>query len=221
MNQTAHLTITDNRSVVVFDFETTGMSPQYGDRVIEVGAVRLEDGRQVDQFQSLLNPQIALSHFITDLTGISDAMLATAPDGQRVITDFHTFVGHSPLVAHNASFDKRFLIAEFERYALPVPTQIGCSMLAARRVYPQAPNHRLGTLVSFLELPRARRFHRALDDACMTAALWTRMVQQLEADYGFDEVPFSLMQKLGRISTRRAAEFLEQVAKKQREGRGC
>ncbi len=207
--------------MVVFDFETTGMSPQYGDRVIEVGAVRLEDGRQVDQFQSLLNPQIALSHFITDLTGISDAMLTTAPDAQQVIADFHEFVGHSPLVAHNSSFDKRFLISEFERYALPVPTQFGCSMLAARRVFPQAPNHKLGTLISFLDLPCASRFHRALEDARMTAALWTRMAQQLKTDYGFDQISFSLMQKLGRISMRSAADFLQQAARKEQEGRGC
>ena len=197
------------------------MSPQQGDRVIEVGAVRLEAGHIVDQFQSLINTEVPLAPFITDLTGISDFMLANAPVASLVINDFQRFIGSSPLVAHNASFDKCFLDAEFARHALPTPSQIGCSMLAARRIFPEAPNHKLGTLISYLKLPRARRFHRALDDASMTAVLWRHLEQELITNHGFDEVPFSLMQRLGRVPCSRAAEFLRQAAKKQQEGRGC
>ncbi len=212
---------TDSHSVVVFDFETTGMSPQQGARVIEIGAVRFTSGRITDQFESLINPQISLDPFIVDLTGISDEMLADAPETRQTMHDFHSFIGSSPLVAHNASFDKRFLEVEFERYGLPVPKQIGCSMLAARRIFPDAPNHKLATLISYLELPTARRFHRALADASMTAVLWRRLEQELISQYGFNDIPFSLMQRLGRISPARATEFLIMAAKKQRNDAGC
>ncbi len=221
MNQGQLFVTNDSCSVVVFDFETTGMSPQQGDRVIEVAAVRLVDGSIVDQFQSLINPEMFLDPFITDLTGISAQMLADAPVARQIIPNFQRFIGSSPLVAHNASFDMRFLEAEFERYRQPVPSQFGCSMLAARRVFPAAPNHKLSTLVSYLELPTARHFHRALADAGMTAALWTRLEQELRTCYGFTEVPFHLLQRLGQVSCSRAPEFLRQAAKKQQAGRGC
>ncbi len=197
------------------------MSPQQGDTVIEVGAVRLEGGRIVAHFESLINPEILLDPFISDLTGISDQMLADAPGARQVINDFHEFAGSSPLVAHNASFDKRFLEAEFERYSLPATAQVGCSMLVARRLFPDAPNHKLGTLISYLELPTAHRFHRALADASMTAVLWRRLEQELINCYGFSEVPFNLLHRLEQVSVRRVPEFLRNSAKKQQEGRGC
>ncbi len=83
-------------SIVVFDFETTGMSPQDGDRVIEIGAVRLQQGAIVDQFQSLINPECDLNPFIIDLTGINNEMLQTAPPAAGVVRDFCRFVGPSP-----------------------------------------------------------------------------------------------------------------------------
>lgn len=207
-----------DETLVVFDFETTGMSPQYGDRVIEVGAVRLEAGRIVERFSALINPGVTLSPFIVDLTGITDAMLAAAPAAEEVIGDFARFVGAAPVVAHNAAFDRRFLEAEFVRQGLRPPHPVGCSMLAARRVFPAAPNHKLGTLVRYLDLPRAERFHRALDDAAMTAALWTRMAHELQRSYGFDAVPFALLQGLGRVPRHRAESFLQREVQKQREG---
>lgn len=221
MNQGQLFATTASSSVVVFDFETTGMSPQQGDRVIEIGAVRLEAGRSVAHFESLINPEILLDPFISDLTGISDQMLADAPAARQVINNFREFVGSSPLVAHNAAFDKRFLDAEFERYAHPAPSQVGCSMLVARRIFPEAPNHKLGTLISYLELPTARRFHRALDDASMTSVLWHRLEQELIARYGLSDVPFSLLYRLGQVSVSRVPAFLRNSAKKQQEGRGC
>jgi DNA polymerase-3 subunit epsilon len=208
-------------SVVVFDVETTGMSPQQGDRVIEVGAVRLEGGKIVDQFQSLVNPEISLDPYITELTGITNLMLVKAPEARTVIADFYRFVDSSPLVAHNASFDRKFIESEFERYSHPVPAQIGCSMLAARRIFPEAPNHKLGTLISYLALPSAQRFHRALEDASMTAMLWRRLEEELVTRYGFSEVPFSLLDRLGQVPSARVHEFLNHAVKRQHAGKGC
>ena len=94
-------------------------------------------------------------------------------------------------------------------------------MLVARRLFPDAPNHKLGTLISYLELPTARRFHRALADASMTAVLWRRLEQEVIDSYGFSEVPFNLLLRLGQVSVSRVPEFLRNSAKKQQEGRGC
>lgn len=99
-------------TVIVLDFETTGLSPDLGDRAIEIGAVKIEQGVVVDQFQGLMNPGRRISGFIEDYTGITNTMLKTAPSCGEVMTAFADFAGGADLVAHNASFDKRFLHAE-------------------------------------------------------------------------------------------------------------
>jgi DNA polymerase-3 subunit epsilon len=198
-----------NQTLVVLDFETSGMSPNQGDRAIEVGAVLLNNGRIVDRFQSLMNPGFAVNHFIQDFTGISNAMLRKAPDNAAVMTQFARFIGNYPLVAHNASFDRNFLAAELQQIGRCQPLNFACSLLAARRVYPDAPNHKLATLVAYKQLPTAGQFHRALADAEMTAQLWLRMEQDLIANYGFRQVSFALLQQLGKVARKKASGFLE------------
>jgi len=100
-----------NYTAVVIDFETTGLSPHYGDRTIEVGAVLVSDNQIVDRFQSLMNPKMKVSSFIEDYTGISNKMLAKAPDINDVMKKLKVFISNHHLVAHNASFDSRFLDA--------------------------------------------------------------------------------------------------------------
>jgi len=95
--------------VIVLDFETTGMSPDYGDRPIEVGAVRIEYNRIVDRFQGLMNPGFAISWFIESLTGITNALVAGAPPCEAVMARFADWIGDTPLVAHNAGFDRWML----------------------------------------------------------------------------------------------------------------
>ena len=200
-----------NPSVVVLDFETTGMAPDRGDRAIEIGAVRIEGGRIVDSFQSLMRPGMRVSSFIEDYTGISNAMLRHAPDPAVVMRQFHRFLGDCPLIAHNASFDRRFLEAEFGRAGLPLPAEYACSLLVARRIYPDAPNHKLATLVHYRALP-AGNFHRALADAEMTAHLWLGMAEDIRNRCGLRQVPFSLMQALGKVKIKKVPEFLKSVA---------
>ncbi|MBT3412254.1 MAG: 3'-5' exonuclease, partial [Halieaceae bacterium] len=126
-------------TVVVLDFETTGLSPGEGDRAIEIGAVRIESGKVTARFQELMNPGRRVDSFIESFTGITNVMLADARPCSDVMRDFADFIGEDNLVAHNASFDKRFLDAEFERIALSYTGQFSCSMLAARRIFQQAP----------------------------------------------------------------------------------
>ncbi|EPN22447.1 exonuclease, partial [Pseudomonas syringae pv. actinidiae ICMP 18804] len=91
--------------VAVIDFETTGISPNPGCRATEIAVVIMEQGRIVERFQSLMNAGVRIPAFIEGLTGISNNMIRTAPSAERVMGDVADFVGSTPLVAHNASFD--------------------------------------------------------------------------------------------------------------------
>lgn len=195
-------------TVVVLDFETTGISPDFGDRAIEIGAVKLCGDRVVDRFQSLMNPGLRISSFIENYTGITNEMVRSAPATAEVMQDFAEFIGNTPLVAHNASFDRRFLNAEFGRIGQARRENFGCSMLTARRVYPEAPNHKLETLVRYKQLRTAGAFHRALADAEMTAHLWVAMTDDLRSCYGFATVSFALLRDLGKVPKAQASAYL-------------
>lgn len=170
--------------VVVIDFETTGLSPVRGARATEIALVRLEEGRIHGRFHSLMNAGVPVPPFIEALTGISTAMVRRAPPAAEVMAAAADFIGDLPLVAHNAAFDRRFLLAELDRIGCACTGEFGCSLLAARRIFPDAPNHQLGTLIEFTGLPRPGRYHRALADAEMAAALLGRMEQELERRFG-------------------------------------
>jgi DNA polymerase-3 subunit epsilon len=204
-----------NYSVVVLDFETTGLSPDGGDRAIEIGAVLLQDNRIVDRFQSLMNPQMRISNFIAEYTGITNAMLASAPSTSEAMGKFAKFMAGHHLVAHNASFDRRFLDAELQRINKQRRQDFACSMLVSRRLYPDAPSHRLETLVRYKNLVTSGVYHRALADAEMTAHLWINMVNDLKDDFSFRQVPFTLMQQLAKVSKGAAPAFLRKVAAEQ------
>ena len=200
-------------TIIVLDFETSGLSPDMGDRAIEVGAVRVEAGKITDRFQSLMNPGIRISGFIEDYTGISNRMLRAAPPCKTVMARLADFIEDHDLVAHNASFDQRFLDAECQRIRRRYAGAFACSMLAARRVYPHAPNHKLGTLVTFNRLPTSGTFHRALADAEMTAHLWLGMLKDIREQFRIRHIPFSLMQELTRVPKAAAGRFLKQCYK--------
>ena len=154
-------------SVVVLDFETTGLSPDNGDRAIEIGAVKVREGCVIERFQSLMNPGKRISGFIENYTGITNAMLKKAPPCKDVMREFSVFIKGYDLVAHNASFDKRFLDAELKRIRCDYSGEFACSMLVARRIYPDAPNHKLETLIRLNRIAIEGDFHRALSDAAM------------------------------------------------------
>jgi DNA polymerase III subunit epsilon len=203
---------TDNPNVIVFDFETTGMSPAFGDRPIEVGAVRIEHDMIVDRFQELINPGCTISWFIESLTGISNELVAEAPPCEEVMARFADWIDDTPLVAHNAGFDRKFLDAELARIGRERSNPMACTVLAARRLFPEAPNHKLATLVRHLGIFTDGTFHRALADAEMTGHLWIAMTDLLRSRYQLNEVPFPLMQDLTRIGRAKVDRFLRHHA---------
>jgi len=185
------------KSVIVLDFETTGLSPNMGDRAIEIGAVKLVDGIVEDTFQKLMNPGFRVSNFIANYTGISNTMLSKAPSCDEVMAEFAEFIGDDHLVAHNASFDKRFLDAEMAQINTHYSGQFACSMLIARRLIQESPTHKLGDLVKYKQIEHDGVFHRALADSEMTAKLWLVMIDELQQQQ-IIEPSFGLMQKISK-----------------------
>ena len=201
-------------NVVVLDFETSGMSPDYGDRAIEIGAVKIVNGEIEDEFQSLMNPGFRVSSFIQEFTGIDNGMLETAASGREVMSEFQRFLGDSNLVAHNASFDKRFLDAEFSLINKRYTGQFACSMLLARRIYQDAPNHKLGTLVDYRNVKHSGVFHRALDDAQMTAKLWLAMLEDIGEWHECWDLSFSQVLALSKTPKKSIAKRLAEYSHK-------
>ena len=185
--------------VAVIDFETTGLSPDQGDRATEIAAVLLKDGKVIGRYQSLMNAGVRIPAFITELTGITDAMIRNAPPVADVMREVSDFVGDYPLVAHNASFDSRFWDAELNRVRRKRRQEFACSMLVARRLFPQAPNHKLGVLVEYANLPVTGRYHRALADAEMAASLLVHMEEELRRRYQLCDVPHELLRKIQKV----------------------
>lgn len=187
-------------SLAVIDFETTGLSPDYGARATEIAAVLVKDGRVIDRYQSLMYSGVRIPRFIEELTGITNDMVRHAPKAANVMQEVAAFVGDAPLVAHNSSFDKRFWDFELARISISRRQEFACSMLVARRVYPDAPNHKLGTLVDCLNLPVAGRYHRALADAEMTASLLFQMEQDLIHRYKIQRMTHELLQAIQKTT---------------------
>ena len=149
----------------VVDLETTGGSP-VDSKITEVGAVTCRGGERLAVFQSLVNPGVAISPFITHLTGISDQLVANEPPIELVLPAFLDFSQGSVFVAHNAGFDFRFLNANLVRLECdPIPGPPVCTAKLARRVvWPDVPNVRLHTLAGYFRT-RVQPNHRALADA--------------------------------------------------------
>jgi DNA polymerase-3 subunit epsilon len=195
-------------TVIVLDFETTGLSPDYGDRAIEIGAVRIDNGEVVERFQALMNPGRRIDSFIEGYTGITNGMLKDAPPCKEVMHEFADFINGYNLVAHNASFDKRFLDAELDKISRSYSGQFACSMLMSRRIYQNAPNHKLGTLVEYVNIPSDGAYHRALYDSEMTTKLWLAMLDNISEQVEIESIPFTLTQKLAKTPKHDVRKFL-------------
>ena len=160
----------------IIDIETTGLKPGY-DRIIEVGVVIVKGGNIVDRFQSLINPQMMISSWIEEHTGITNKMVQGQPLIEEVMPELFAFIYGSCLVAHNANFDSGFLNFEFKKH-LNASFPFACTLLLSRRVFPNLSSYKLESLVEELGLQKGRS-HRALSDAEMTAHLFMKILEKL------------------------------------------
>ncbi|MBV5329003.1 MAG: ankyrin repeat domain-containing protein [Chlorobium sp.] len=200
---------------IVLDFETTGLSPETVDRAIEIGAVRVKNGKVIERFQSLMNPGRAISPFIEAYTGITNDMINESPSCAEVMTEFAQFIGDSNLIAHNASFDRRFLESELKYIGKKLNNDFACSMVTARRVFPNAPNYKLETLVDYCGLNSDGSFHRALADSEMTVQLWLTMIDEIQNTFRINKVTFDIMKGLAKVIKSKAHSYLWKIASEQ------
>ena len=198
--------------IAIIDFETTGISPGMGDRATEVAIVISEGDRIVDRYQSLMNTGVYIPGFITQLTGITNAMVQAAPPAATVMAEAARFVGDVPMVAHNASFDRRFWQAELALCGQPAQQPFACTVLLSRRLYPEAPSHKLGSLVDRFGLPRTGKAHRALADAEMATELLHRMRHDLRTRHGVPDPDHSYLMGLQRCTKAAVAKLLARPA---------
>ena len=194
--------------LAVIDFETSGATPALGARATEVAICLLEGGRIVDRFSSLMNAGVRIPPFITQLTGISTAMVAAAPPAETVMREAARFAGARPMVAHNAAFDRQFWRTELALCGLQASNDFACTLLLSRRLYPDAPNHKLGTLAQWFDLPSSGRAHRALADAEVAAHLLARMQRDLQVRHGIGHTDSALLLQLQRMTRVQVGAFL-------------
>lgn len=165
---------------VFLDLETTGGRASQ-DRITEVGLIEIFDGEVIDQYQTLVNPQVPLSRFITSLTGIDDAMLSGAPTFAEIAEDLLAKLADKILVAHNARFDHSFLKNEFRRAGFDYRTKVLCTVKLSRALMPQLNSHRLDRLIDVHGLFVENR-HRAMGDADLLVQLMNRWANTLGLD---------------------------------------
>jgi len=194
--------------IAVIDFETTGITPGAGCRATEVAVVMLEQGRIVERYQSLMNAGVPVPAFVAGLTGITTAMLRSAPPVERVMNEVAEFVGTTPLLAHNAAFDQKFWDYELSRIGRSRSQSFACSLLLSRRLLPAAPNHKLGTLTRWAGLPDTGTAHRAMADAEMAANLLQHLVGELRQTHGLQQLDHAFLCKLQKVPAAKVREML-------------
>lgn len=209
-------------TIAVIDFETTGLAPTSGGRATEIAAVLVRGGVVVDAWASLMNSGAWVPPYIQALTGISNEMLADAPDSASVMQHLARFTEGCPLVAHNASFDRGFWQAEMARADVaPDPAHdFACTVLLSRRLWPEARSHSLGAMTQFHDIRFSGRAHRAMADARVTAELLLKVraevARRFAMDLGDAEVDHALLARLQRTPLRWLRRGLVEHVKAQR-----
>lgn len=202
-----------NKPIVMIDFETTGLSPDVGDRVTEVAALRLVGGKIVERYVSLINCNVRVPFFITELTGITQSMVNGAPSCSTVIPELLRFIGNDALSAHNASFDTKFLLAESRRLGLtPAYESLVCSLKLSRRVFPGLASYKLGTLSSSLGIRFNSAAHRAEADAEVAAEVLLHIGQHLGSTYSLPSIDPQLLESMNKLSAAKVPAFLKKQA---------
>ncbi len=165
---------------VAFDLETTGLSSK-NDTIIEIGAVVMKDGREMDRFQTFVSPGRKLEPKIIELTGITDAMLVGAPTIDQVLPKFLEFVGDRVLVAHNSDFDTGFIRAACQKLGYQYTFTAADTLILSQNLL-QLNKYKLDVVANALSLPEFNH-HRAADDAVICGLIMTRLMKRLEEEH--------------------------------------
>ena len=171
---------------ICFDLETTGFSAKK-DRITEIGAVKIENGVVTDTFSTFVNPERPIPAKITELTGITDAMVSDAPTDTEAVADFLEFCGDAVLVAHNAPFDTSFVREVCSKMGREYDFTSIDTVAICRSILKDIKNCKLDTVAKFLRLPDFNH-HRACDDANILAHIFLQLIQRLQDDFAIKSI---------------------------------
>lgn len=203
------------KEICVIDFETTGFHAG-NDRAIEVAVCVLIDNQITEKFQTLINPGISVPPNITDITGITTAMLKGAPKPEDVMIELRRFIKSRPIMAHNSSFDKRFLEAEMDMVNRTVDNPWICTLMLARRFETKIGDHKLPTLAAYHNIV-AVDAHRALADVIIAAQIWKIYLARISEISGIKTPDLDLIHKVCKKSKKDVEKFLVAFGEKQNE----
>ncbi len=198
------------KGIIAIDVETTGISPEK-ERMIEIGAFRPETG---EVFRTLIQPGRPLPDKITELTGITDAMLIGAPEEKEAVEALLDFMKDDViLLGHNISFDHSFLVQAIRRCGLKEPQFLGIDTLKLSRVLcPELPNKKLETMVTHFGLTNERA-HRAFEDAKATVELYQCLKAMKKEPELFEPVPLYFKAKKSEPMTQKQRSYLSAILK--------
>ena len=195
---------------VAFDLETTGLSSK-NDHIIEIGAVLMQNGKEVDRFQTFVDPQMKLRKETIDLTGITDEMLSGAPKIDEIFPKFLEFVGDRVLVAHNADFDTAFIRIACEKLGYTYNFTSADTLVLSQNLLPHLNKFKLDAVANALSLPEFNH-HRAADDAVTCGLIMAKLIEKLEQmDVHTLQAVNSVMENLrsqNRITNRQARHII-------------
>jgi DNA polymerase III epsilon subunit family exonuclease len=186
----------ENITFVIFDTETTGFSPAK-DRLVEIGAVKVRNGKKLGEKTWLINPQRYIPSYVQAVHHITPDMVKDSPTFADIYPEFLEFIDGSVLIAHNAPFDIRFISAEAERAGMPAPKNGVLDSLALFRTwYPELKSHRVADLIDLFDISTAGMHeHRATDDS-----LFVYYAIQKEMDRRSEEPRFQeLLKSAGSV----------------------
>ena len=203
--------MTFDQEFVAFDLETTGLSSRT-DRIIEIGAVVMKNGQEIDRFQTFVDPERKLDRKIVDLTGITDDMLVGAPKIEEVLPKFLAFIGNRVLVAHNSDFDTGFIRSECARLGYEYNFTAADTLILSQNLLPQLGKFKLNIVSNALSLPDFTH-HRAGDDALTCGYIMTKLMQKLEEEHDIHTLQdinpaMTTLRSGGRITERQARHII-------------
>ena len=202
---------------VVFDIETTGFSP-VTNRIIEIGAVKVDKGQIVDRFSVFVNPQVPIPFEIEKLTGINDSMVMEAETIESVLPQFLDFVGDAVLVAHNANFDVSFIKENAKRQQIPVDFTYVDTVGIARMLLTGQSKYTLDAVAKTLKIS-LENHHRAVDDAECTAEIFMKFIEMLAKEEVYTLEAMNEMGKSSVDAVRKLHSFHIIILAKNQTGR--